>query len=107
MAADLTYGDLRRARAAILKQAGAKAPGRGSMDTTTPMVKLGLEAVEFEVVDAMRFAREITSKNLFRISIAKGNYAIDLFTACYASGMSTGAMAERRRYVVHKQRRSA
>ena len=95
--AEIGYSDLRRARSAVLRQSGALAPGRGSMDTMTPMVKLGLEVVEFEVADSMRFAREITSKNLHRISIAKGNYGIDLFTACYASGMVTGAMAERRR----------
>lgn len=97
MTSDVNYSDLRRARSAVLKQAGVKAPGRGSKDTLTPMVKLGLEVVEFDVPDAMRFASEITSKNLYRISIAKGNYSVDLFTACYASGMTTGAMAERRR----------
>ena len=66
-------------------------------DTMTPMVKLGLEVVEFDVDDAVRFAREITSKNLYRISIAKGEYAVALFSAAYSSGMCTGAMAERRR----------
>jgi len=95
--AEVHYADLRKARSAVIKQAKVKSPGKGSLDTMTPMVKLGLEVVEFDVVGAIEFAREITSKNLYRISIAKGNYGIDLFTACYASGMTTGAMAERRR----------
>lgn len=94
---DVSYGDLRKARSAIFKQAGAKNPGHGSMDTMTPMVKLGLEVVQFEVEGAHRFAEEITSKNLFRISIAKGNYAVMLFAAALQSGMAYGAMAERRR----------
>jgi hypothetical protein len=93
----IEYADLRRARSAVIKQAKVKNPGKGSLDTTSPMVKLGLEVVEFDVIGAIEFAREITSKNLYRISIAKGNYAVDLFTACYASGMTTGAMVERRR----------
>jgi len=91
------YGDLKRARSAVLKQAKITQPGKGSLDTTTPMVRSGLQVVEFEVGPAFLFAKEIASKNLYRISIAKGNYAVDLFTACYASGMTTGAMAERRR----------
>ena len=95
--AEVRYADLRRARSAVFKQANVKAPGRGSQDTRTPMVRLGLEVVEFEVPGAMEFAREITSKNLYRISIAKGKYAVDLFTACYAAGMTTGAMAQKRR----------
>ena len=94
---DISYSDLRRARSTIMKRAGAKNPGHGSADTMTPMVKLGLEVVEFDVDDAVRFAREITSKNLYRISIAKGEYAVALFSAAYSSGMCTGAMAERRR----------
>jgi hypothetical protein len=67
------------------------------MDTTTPMVRLGLEVVEFDVSDTVRFAGEITSKNLYRIKVAKGNYAIDLFTAAICSGITYGAAAERRR----------
>ena len=95
--AEVRYADLRRARSAVIKQAGVKAPGKGSMDTTTPMVKLGLEVVEFDVIGATEFAKEITEKNLFRISIAKKQYAVDLFTAALCSGMAYGAMAERRR----------
>jgi len=94
---DVSYSDLRKARSAVLKQAKVENVGKGSMDTMTPMVMSGLTVVEFEVAGAMEFAREITSKNLYRISIAKGQYAVNLFTACYASGMTTGAMAERRR----------
>jgi hypothetical protein len=93
----VNYSDLRRARSAVIKQAGIKAPGRGSMDTTTPMVRLGLEVVEFDVEDAIRFASEITSKNLYRISIAKKDYAVNLFTAAIGSGLAYGSMAERRR----------
>jgi hypothetical protein len=95
--ATVNYGDLRRARSSVIKQAGVKNPGRGSMDTMTPMVKLGLEVVEFDVPDTVRFAEEITSKNLYRISVAKGTYAVNLFTAALCSGISYGAMAESRR----------
>lgn len=94
---DIGYGELRRARSSVIKQAGVLAPGRGSMDTMTPMVRLGLEVVEFDVSDTVRFAGEITGKNLFRIKVAKGNYAIDLFTAAICSGITYGAAAERRR----------
>lgn len=94
---DVTYSDLKRARSAVIREAGRKAPGKGSMDTTTPMVKLGLQVVEFEVVGAVEFAEEVTSKNLYRISIAKKQYAVNLFTAAICSGMIYGAMAERRR----------
>jgi hypothetical protein len=97
MMSDVSYSDLRRARSAIFKRAGAKNPGHGSADTMTPMVKLALEVVEFDVDDAVRFAREITSKNLYRISIAKGDYSVSLFSAALMSGMTYGAMAERRR----------
>jgi hypothetical protein len=93
----IEYSDLRRARSSVIRQAGAKAPGRGSMDTTTPMVRLGLEVVEFDVSDTVQFAGEITSKNLYRIKVAQGNYAIDLFTAAICSGITYGAAAERRR----------
>jgi hypothetical protein len=94
---DVTYSDLRRARSFVLKQAGRKNPGHGSLDTLTPMVKLGLEVVEFDSEGAQKFAREITSKNLHRISIAKGNYGIMLFSAALMSGMVYGSAAERRR----------
>lgn len=94
---EIGYSDLRRARSSVLRQAGRKAPGKGSMDTLTPMVKLGLEVVEFDVAGTMEFAREITVRNLHRISIAKGNYGIDLFTAAICSGMTYGAAAEQRR----------
>lgn len=94
---DVSYSDLKRARSAVIKQGRLRAPGEGSMDTTTPMIRRGLEVIEFDVSDTAQFAREITSKNLFRISIAKKNYAIDLFAAAIMSGMTYGAMAERRR----------
>jgi hypothetical protein len=93
----IEYADLRRARSAVIKQAKVKNPGKGSLDTMTPMVMHGLAVVEFDIDGAMEFAREITSKNLYRISVAQGSYGVNLFTACYASGMTTGAMAERRR----------
>lgn len=93
---NVNYGDLRRARASVIRQAGAKAPGKGSMDTMAPMVRLGLEVVEFDVEGTVRFARELTGKNLYRISVAKGNYAIDLFTAAICSGLTYGAAVERR-----------
>jgi hypothetical protein len=94
---DISYSDLKRARSAVMKQAGVKAPGQGSRDTLTPMVRLGLEVVEFDVDGTHRFAEEITQRNLHRISIAKGNYGIMLFSAAIMSGMTYGAMAERRR----------
>jgi hypothetical protein len=94
---DVNYGDLKRARAAVMKRANAKNPGHGSLDTTTPMVRLGLEVVEFDVDGAAHFAREITARNLFRISIAKGDYSITLFSAALMSGLTYGSMAERRR----------
>src|SRR3954447_12574661 len=94
---DVSYSDLRRARSAVIKQSNRKAPGRGSLDTTTPMVRRGLEVVEFDVIGASDFASEITSKNLYRISVAKGTYAVSLFAAAICSGMTYGAMAERRR----------
>lgn len=94
---EIGYSDLRRARNSVIKRAGVKAPGRGSMDTTTPMVRLGLEVVEFDVDGAVQFASEITSRNLYRISVAKGNYAVNLFSAAMLSGMTYGAAAERRR----------
>lgn len=93
----VSYSDLRRARNAVIKRSNALHPGYGSMDTMTPMVKRGLEVVEFDVNGASKFARELTEKNLFRISVAKGNYAIHLFSAALLSGMIYGAAAERRR----------
>ena len=93
----VNYSDLRRARSHVMKQAGVLAPGKGSKDTTGPMVRLGLEVVEFDVSDTVRFASEITGKNLYRIKVAKGNYAIDLFTAAICSGLTYGAASERRR----------
>lgn len=94
---DVTYSDLKRARSAVIREAGRKAPGKGSMDTTTPMVKLGLEVVQFDVVDSVQFAEEITRRNLYRISVAKKEYAVHLFTAALCSGLTYGATAERRR----------
>jgi hypothetical protein len=93
----ISYSDLRRARTAVIKRSNAKNPGHGSMDTMTPMVKLGLEVVEFDIDGANLFAREITEKNLYRISVAKKEYAINLFTAAMLSGMAYGAAAEQRR----------
>lgn len=93
----IDYDDLDDARSAVLRLARRRLPNVKSLDTDTPQVRAGLLAVEFEVVDAMQFAREITSANMFRIHYAKKQYAVDLFTACYASGMTTGAMAERQR----------
>jgi len=72
-------------------------PNVKALDTDAPRVRAGLEVVEFDAAEAVYFARGITSANLHRISIARKQYAIDLFTACYASGMTTGAMAERQR----------
>jgi|SRR4051794_35787149 hypothetical protein len=95
--AEVRYADLRKARSRVIRQAGVNNPGKGSLDTTTPMVKAGLEVVEFDVMGATQFARELTSKNLYRISVAKGQYSIDLFTAAICSGLAYGAMTERRR----------
>jgi hypothetical protein len=93
----IDYDDLDDARDAVLRLARRRLRGVRALDTDTPQVRAGLLVVEFDVAEAMDFARDITSANLHRISIAKKQYAVDLFTACYASGMTTGAMAERRR----------
>jgi hypothetical protein len=92
----IDYDDLDDARDAVLRLARRSLPGVRSLDTSTPQVKAGLMAVEFEVAGAMEFARTITAANMFRIAYAKKGYAVDLFTACYASGMTTGAMAHAR-----------
>jgi len=94
---EIGYSDLKRARTAVIKRSNAKNPGHGSMDTMTPMVKLGLEVVEFDIDGAHQFAREITERNLYRISIAKKEYGINLFCAALMSGMTYGAAAEQRR----------
>jgi hypothetical protein len=93
----IDYDDLDDARDAVLRLSRRRLPGVKALDTDTPQVKAGLLVVEFEVAGAMEFARGITSANLHRISVAKKQYAVDLFTACYASGMCIGAMAEQRR----------
>lgn len=92
----IDYDDLDDARDAVMRLSRRRYPGVRSLDTDTPRVKAGLEVVEFEVAGAMEFARGITSANLHRIHYAKKGYAVDLFTACYASGMTTGAMANAR-----------
>jgi hypothetical protein len=89
----IDYDDLDDARDAVMRLSRRRYPGVRSLDTDTPRVAAGLEVVEFEVAGAMEFARGITSANLHRIHYAKKQYAVDLFTACYASGMTTGAMA--------------
>jgi hypothetical protein len=91
------YRELRAARRYIIAQAGAKKPGWGSMDSLTPMVKFGLEVVEFEVAGSVRFANQIAERHEFRINVAKGDYAITLFSAAILSGVTYGAMAERNR----------
>lgn len=92
------YDDLDDARDDLLRRARRRLPGVRSLDTYTPQVRAGLLVVGFEVSDAMEFAGTITSANLHRISIARKQYAADLFTACYASGMCVGANAEKRRH---------
>ena len=92
------YRELRRARRRVIADAGAEKPGWGSMDSLTPAVKLGLEVVEFEVAGSVKFAREIAERHEFRINVATGDYAINLFSAAILSGVSYGAMAERTRH---------
>jgi hypothetical protein len=94
---EIGYSDLKRARSSVIKRAGVLAPGAGSLDTTTPAVARGLEVVEFDVVGAVDFAAELTSKNLYRIKVAKGSYAVNLFTAAICTGLIYGASAEQRR----------
>lgn len=93
----VTYSDLRRARAMVLKAARRVAPGVMSFDTTGPSVASGLEVVQFEVPDTTRFATEIAGSNLYRINEARGRYAMKLFAAAIATGITYGSMAERRR----------
>ena len=91
------YRELRRARRRVLADANKMKPGWGSADSLTPMVKYGLEVVEFDVEGAVRFAHEIAERHEFRINVAKGDYAVSLFGAAILSGVSYGAMAERNR----------
>jgi hypothetical protein len=91
------YRELRRARRRVIADANTMNPGWGSADTLTPMVKLGLEVVEFEVAGSVRFAQEIAERHEYRINIAKGEYAISLFSAAILSGVTYGAIAERGR----------
>jgi|tagenome__1003787_1003787.scaffolds.fasta_scaffold18847529_2 hypothetical protein len=91
------YDDLDDARSEVMRLSRRRYPNVRALDTDAPRVQAGLEVVEFDAAEAVVFARGITSANLHRISIARKQYAIDLFTACYASGMTTGAMAQRRR----------
>jgi hypothetical protein len=92
----IDYDDLDDARNEVMRLSRRRYPGVRSLDTDGPRVASGLLVVDFDVPEAIRFARDITSANLHRISVARKTYAIDLFTACYASGMTTGAMAQRR-----------
>jgi hypothetical protein len=94
----IDYDDLDDARDAVLRLSRRRLPGVRALDTDTPQVKAGLLVVEFDVPDAIRFAKWVTAANLHRIAVAKKTYAVDLFTACYASGMCIGAMAERRQH---------
>lgn len=82
-----------------MNEAGRELPTKGSLDTLSPSVRSGLEVVEFDVEGAMIFSQNIAGKNLYRIAMATadGKYAQMLFTAAIASGMTYGAMAERRR----------
>jgi hypothetical protein len=91
----IDYDDLEDARDEVMRLARRRYPGVRALDTDTPRVESCLEVVGFEVAGAMEFARTITSANLHRIHFAKKGYAVSLFSACYASGMTTGAMAER------------
>lgn len=72
-------------------------PSVKSLDTTEPSVHNGLNVMQFEVVGAIEFCREITMSNVQRIRISQKDYELQLFTAAIASGLSYGAMAERMR----------
>ncbi len=93
----IDYDDLEDARAEVMRLCRRDRPEYKSLDTTGPSVAAGLLVVEFEIFGAMEFAREITRANLVRIRESRKQYQVDLFTAAYASGMTTGAQAERRR----------
>jgi hypothetical protein len=93
----IDYDDLETARGLVLKRAGRVFPGRRSLDAYTPTVEAGLIVVEFDVPSTMTFAREVMGENSDRILHARKKYALDLFVACYASGLTVGAQAERDR----------
>jgi hypothetical protein len=67
----IDYDDLDDARDAVMRLSRRRYPGVIALDTDTPRVEAGLEVVEFEVAGAMDFARNITSANLHRISVAR------------------------------------
>jgi hypothetical protein len=91
------YEQLDDARSEIMRRCRRERSKYKSLDTTGPSVEAALLVVEFEVVGARDFAKEVTAANMMRIRQSRRQYRVDLFTACYLSGMTTGAMAERRR----------
>ena len=93
----IDYDDLDDARDAVLRLARRRLPGVRALDTDTPQVKAGLLVVEFEVAGAMEFARDITSANLHRISMAKEAVRRRSLHGLLCQRHVTGAMAERRR----------
>ena len=91
------YDELDDARSEVMRLARRRRSEYKALDTTGPSVEGALVVVEFEVVGAREFAREVMTANLNRIHESRGSYRMMLFTACYMSGMTTGAMAERMR----------
>lgn len=93
----VTYSDLKYARGLLNKRARRAFPENRSLDAHTPAVKSGLVVVEFEVAGTVEFAREVMQANADRVLNARKQYGLDLFAACYMSGLAVGALTEQER----------
>jgi hypothetical protein len=92
----IDYDDLYDARAAVNRQARRQFKQFKAIDTSGPSVEAALHVVEFEVIPAREFARDVIDDNIARVHESRGSYRAMLFAACYMSGMTTGAMARAR-----------
>jgi hypothetical protein len=92
------YRELKMARRHVLSDAKRKLPGMMALDTTGPNIEAGLVVMQFDPEGAQRFAQEVTNSNLYRVSIARKQYAVDLFAAAIMAGMVYGSRAEQERH---------
>jgi hypothetical protein len=93
----IDYDDLYDARVAVNRLARRQYKQFKAIDTSGPSVEAALHVVEFDVIPAREFARDVIDDNLARVHESRGSYRAMLFAACYMSGMTVGVMAERRR----------